>query len=207
MTPEAATSSGVAFTAPDDGDMRGDPAARRRVSDRLGIPASWATVDQVHGRRAVRVDRAGTAGAADGLVTTVPRLPVAIFTADCLGVVMTAPGAVGVAHAGWRGLSAGILEATVDLMEEAGAAPTAAYLGAGIGPCCFEVGEEVAELFPEDVSSTTWGSTSVDLVSAAGRRLGPLRLEADGRCTACQGGPSHRASATEVRMAAVGWLP
>lgn len=199
---------GVAFTAPSDGDMRSDPDARRRVSDRLGIAARWATVDQVHGSEVVQVTRPGRNGRADGMVTTVPGLAAAVFTADCLGVVLQGPGAVGVAHAGWRGLAAGVLESTSEQMEETGAPVEAADLGPAIGPCCFEVGEEVAELFPEDLSETKWGSVSVDLVSAALRRLpGGLETSVDRRCTACAGGPSHRRNATPLRMAAIGWLP
>lgn len=197
---------GVAFTAPADGDMRSDPDARRRVSDRLGIDARWATVEQVHGSDVVRVTRPGPSGRADGMVTTVPGLAAAAFTADCLGVVFHGPGAVGVAHAGWRGLAAGVLETTMKQMEELGAGPGHAALGPAIGPCCFEVGEEVAELFPDDLSETTGGSVSVDLVGAALRRLPGLKTAVDRRCTACAGGPSHRRDGTSQRMAAIGWL-
>src|SRR5690606_13220838 len=79
------TSDGVAFTSPEDGDLRGDPEARRRVSARLGIPEHWATLKQVHGATTVAVDRAGDVGEGDALVTAVPDLPLAVFTADCLG--------------------------------------------------------------------------------------------------------------------------
>lgn len=198
---------GVAFTAPADGDMRADPDARRRVSDRLGIAREWATVHQVHGPEAVEVTHPGVAGRADGMVTTVPGLPAAVFTADCLGVVLHAPGAVGVMHAGWRGLAAGVVEATVERMEKAAARPVRADLGPAIGPCCFEVGEEVAELFDEDICETSWGSTSVDLVGAALRRLEGVDARAVRRCTSCQGGPSHRRDGTSRRIAAIGWLP
>lgn len=198
--------AGAAFTGPSDGDMRGDSHARQRISRRLGIPSRWATVDQVHGDRVVVVEAPGPAGTGDGLVTTVPSLPLAVFTADCLGVVMIAPGTVGVAHAGWRGLAAGIVEATADLMAEAGSAPVAAHVGPGIGPCCFEVGNEVAVLFPEEVTATTWGTTSVDLGAAVEKRLTGVEVSVDGRCTACGGGFSHRRDATESRMAALGWI-
>lgn len=198
--------SGVAFTAPADGDMRADPEARRRVSERLGIQPGWATVHQVHGTEVVRVTRPGPNGRADAMVTTVPGLAAAVFTADCLGVVLHGPGAVGVAHAGWRGLAAGVLESTAKQMQEAGARPQRAHLGPAIGPCCFEVGEEVAELFPDDLSETPGGSVSVDLVSAALRRLPGLETSVDRRCTACEGGPSHRRDGSRSRMAALGWL-
>lgn len=197
---------GVAFTAPADGDMRSDQHARRRVSDRLGIDPRWATVEQVHGSEVVRVTRLGSNGPADGMVTTVPGLAAAVFTADCLGVVLHGPGTVGVAHAGWRGLVAGVLESTVERMEEAGGGPERADFGPSIGPCCFEVGEEVAELFPDDLSETAGGSVSVDLVGAALRRLPDLETSVDRRCTSCEGGPSHRRDGATRRMAAIGWL-
>lgn len=197
---------GSAFTGPADGDMRADPASRRAVSDRLGITSGWATVTQVHGGHALRVERPGTAGEADGMVTTRSNLPLAVFTADCLGVVLAGPASVGVAHAGWRGLAAGILEATVGLMQRVDGPPRTAALGPSIGPCCFEVGDEVAELFPDDVATTSWGTTSVDLAGAAARVLTGVELSRDRRCTACGGGFSHRANATQARLATLGWL-
>lgn len=197
---------GHAFTGPEDGDMRAGLGARRRVSERLAIASDWATVDQVHGAEVVTVARPGPAGSADGLVTVVEELPLAVFTADCLGVVMSGPGTVGVAHAGWRGLACGVIEATGERMAEMGCAPGCAFIGPGIGPCCFEVGPEVAERFPEDLARTTWGTTSIDLVAAARRRLAGLPVEEDGRCTACGGGFSHRRDGTAQRMAALGWV-
>lgn len=198
--------TGVAFTGPSEGDMRADLEARRAVALRLGVGERWATVDQVHGGDVVVVDRPGSAGPADAVVTTVPGLPLAVFTADCLGVVLTGPDVVGVAHAGWRGVAAGVLESTLDVMAEHGRGPVLAHIGPAIGPCCFEVGDDVASLFAGDERMTSWGTTSVDLVSAARRRLGGIDVDSDGRCTACGGGPSHRRDGTSERLAAIGWL-
>lgn len=197
---------GSAFTGPDDGDMRGDDGARRAVADRLGISPDWATLTQVHGGRALQVQRPGPAGEADGMVTTRPGVPLAVFTADCLGVVVAGSGGVGVAHAGWRGLAAGVLQATIELMDRVDAPPRTAAIGPAIGPCCFEVGEEVAELFPDHVSTTTWGTTSVDLAGAAAGILDGLEVTVASLCTACGGGFSHRATETSSRQAALGWL-
>ena len=196
---------GVAFTWSDDGDMRSDLDARRKVSVQLGIDSDWATLNQIHGAEVHRVSHSGIVGDGDALVTTIPRLPLAVFTADCLGVVFTAPGAVGVAHAGWRGLQRGVLEATAAQIASLGFDTVTAHVGPAIGPCCFEVGEEVASAFREDVGMTTWGTTSVDMVSAAQRRLG-FEVVSDGRCSRCGGGWSHRRDGTTSRMAAVGWL-
>lgn len=152
------------------------------------------------------VDRPGEAGDGDALVTSVPGLPLAVFTADCLGVVLHSPGSVGVAHAGWRGLAAGVLDSTIRLMEESGTVPTWAQVGPGIGPCCFEVGDDVADVFPDEVSTTTWDTRSVDLRAAATRLLAGIDVTVDPRCTACSGGFSHRRNGTSARMAALGWL-
>jgi polyphenol oxidase len=199
---------GVAFTLADDGDVRADPDARRRVSVELGVSDDWATVRQVHGSEVVGVAAPGSAAEADGMVSTVPGLPLAVFTADCLGVVITAERGVGVAHAGWRGMVAGVLKRTVEVMCDMGLTPLAAYVGPHIGPCCFEVGPEVAERFPGSRSSTNRQTTSVDLLDAARRQLDPLPLWDAGSCSAHDPGHhSHRHSGTPARMAAIGWAP
>lgn len=198
--------SGVAFTEAADGDQKGD-SARVSVSDELGIPSQWATVTQVHGDRVLRVDRPGVAGKADGLWTDRPELPVAVLTADCFGVVLVAPGAVGVAHAGWRGVRSSVPSLLHDEMSAAGHAPDRAYVGPGIGACCFEVGPEVAEEFPGGLRETTWGTESVDLVSVIDRQLDRTEVFHLGGCTMHESlWFSHRRDATRQRMAAIGWL-
>jgi polyphenol oxidase len=201
-------SSGVAFTLAEDGDVRADHEARRRVSALLGISPEWATVGQVHGAKVLEVTSPGRAGEADALVTRLPGLPLAVFTADCLGVVVTGGGGVGVAHAGWRGMADDIVVRLVEFMVDVGIEPRSAHIGPGIGPCCFEVGPEVAERFPDEAATTTWDTMSVDLVAGAVRRLAPLPVWVSGRCTRHEAGHhSHRADATTSRMAAIGWLP
>ena len=197
---------GVAFTWVGEGDMRGDPAAHGRVSRQLGVGDAWATVEQVHGAEVATPTEPGAHGPADAVVVTRTGLPAAVFTADCLGVVLRGERGAGVAHAGWRGLAAGVIEATRSALERAGAPPTHAYIGPGIGPCCFEVGPEVAERFGPDVRRTTWGTPSVDLAGAAARRLTDLEVWEDGRCTMCEGGLSHRRTGDPARMAAIGWV-
>lgn len=110
-------------------------------------------LDQVHGADVVRL-RADwhddNAPKADAAVSTNPDLAVAILVADCLPVLFTAPGGVAGAHAGWRGLAAGVLENTVaELCAATGCEPrdVKAWLGASIGPQAFEVGPDVVEAF------------------------------------------------------------
>lgn len=189
---------GVVFTTADDGDMRRDRAARQRV----GLGSDWATVRQVHGASIAEVDSAGDHGDADGLVTGVRGLPLAVFTADCLGIVIHGPDRVAVVHAGWRGVNAGVVETAVDRFGPV----ESVHIGPHIRSCCFEVGPEVAAVFGDDLSTTSWGTTSVDLASAVRRRL-PVAPEVVDHCTRCgDDSHSHRRDATPARMAAIGWL-
>jgi YfiH family protein len=107
--------------------------------------------------------------------------------ADCLPVLLAAPGAVGAAHAGWRGLAGGVLEATVGaLCEAAGCAPgqLQAWLGACIGPRRFEVGADVLQAFGADAASDSPrfrrhvpGKWLADLPGLARDRLQALGLQ------------------------------
>lgn len=202
------SSSGVAFSEASDGDLRGDLEARSRISNELGISDSWATVRQVHGGDVLRVGSPGRAGHADALWTTVPDLPLAVFTADCLGVVLRADDAAGVAHAGWRGADAGVVANLRREMSEAGHEPTRGAIGPGIGACCFEVGPEVAALFPDHTVETTWGSPSVDLSASIGDQLEGIDLWLVGGCTHHEDRWfSHRRDGSLDRLATIGWLP
>jgi polyphenol oxidase len=140
-----------------------DPAAvaenRRRFSERLdGARPVW--LQQVHGHRVVRADAVsagGPAPQADAAWTDQPGVACVVQVADCLPVLFaTADGrAVAAAHAGWRGLAGGVLEATVDaLCVGAGARPAdvQAWLGPCIGADAFEVGAEVREAFAADAA-------------------------------------------------------
>lgn len=189
---------GVVFTTAADGDMRRDATARQRV----GLGSDWATVRQIHGAAIAEADHPGDHGDADGLVTEVRGLPLAVFTADCLGIVIHGPSRAAVVHAGWRGVHAGVVEAAVDGFGRV----ESVHIGPHIRSCCFEVGPEVAVHFGDDLSTTSWGTTSVDLVSAVSRRL-PVTPEVVDRCTRCGDDAfSHRRDRTEARMAAIGWL-
>ena len=199
--------SGVAFTSAADGDMRHDAGARSRASRALGIPKDWATVKQVHGSHVIEATEPGQQGNGDGLWTRRSDLPLAVFTADCFGVVIHADGAVGVAHAGWRGVASGVVGAMTAAMQAAGHEPRRAEVGPGIGPCCFEVGGEVGEIFVEDGAKTTWGTPSVDLVSALSAQLGQIDVWLAGRCTMHEGDWfSHRENQARERLAAIGWI-
>lgn len=196
----------VVFSDAGDGDLRSDAGARRELSHRAGIVSEWATVTQVHGSVVVRVSASGQAGEADALWTVEPGLPLAIFTADCLAVALQASGAAGIAHAGWRGAAAGVVSELRAAMSGAGFEPERAFVGPGIGPCCFEVGTEVGERFPHYLSRTSWGSASVDLHGSVRDSLADLDVWSADICTKHEPGWfSHRSDATPSRQAGITW--
>lgn len=198
---------GVVFSEGFEGDMRQDESARRHLSEAAGAPREWATVRQAHGNLIKRVHEPGPAGTADGLWTTQHNLAVSVFTADCFGVVLMAPDAVGVAHAGWRGSRSGVVERLRGEMFGAGHQPTSAAVGPGIGHCCFEVGPEVLREFPGSASSTSWKTESVDLRAVLKDQLAGLDTWFSRVCTYHdEGFFSHRSNKTEKRLAALGWL-
>lgn len=125
-------------------------ANRQRLRELL--PAEPAWLRQVHGVRVIDAAGAGPAAQApeaDASISTRPGVVCAIMTADCLPVLLADEDGrvVGAAHAGWRGLAAGVLQATVQAMREAGAGRVLAWLGPAIGPREFEVGEDVVRAF------------------------------------------------------------
>lgn len=132
------------------GDESGHVAQnRRRFLEAAALPKPPVWLQQVHGIN-VLVDPAATSGLqpADGIVCTQPGSVAAVLTADCLPVLFasTHDSAVAAAHAGWRGLAAGILEMTVRAMRTR-PADILAWLGPAISQPAFEVGGEVREQF------------------------------------------------------------
>jgi YfiH family protein len=133
-----------------------DPAnvAFNRAIIKGRLPSEPAWLSQVHGTAVVRADRIGRGEVpvADASIAAMPGAVCAIQTADCLPVLLAnrTGTVVGAAHAGWRSLAGGVLEATVDAMRaEAGAegGEIIAWLGPAIGPQEFEVGEDVLAAF------------------------------------------------------------
>lgn len=214
-----------------------DPQAVAHHQALLGrwVPARPVWLHQVHGREVVRLGPAeAAAGAAprpaDASVTTEPGVACAVMVADCLPVLMVAGGrarrpAVAAAHAGWRGLAAGVLEATLAaLCEAAGAAPgdLEAWLGPCIGPRAFEVGDDVRAAFgggrPGRAAARFTprgpehpGKWLADLPGLAHDRLraaGVGRLQSAARCTVEERSRyfSYRRDGRTGRMAALVWI-
>jgi YfiH family protein len=170
-----------------------------------GLP--WATVRQVHSPKVVEA-RSELLGQgppearppladADGIVTAEPGLLLAVLTADCVPVLLADPvgRVVGAIHAGWRGLAAGVLERGMEAMVQAGASleRSVALVGPAIGPCCYEVGPEVAsavrERYDRAAATSRDGAMAIDTAAAAVQALeaaGVGSIRAAGECTAHQ---------------------
>ena len=164
----------------------------------------------MHGAGVVVATGPGHLGDADALVTATPGLAIAVRTADCAPIVLLGEVAVGVVHAGWRGILAGVIPAALDAMAALGAGPVRAVLGPCIHAECYEfqpadLDPLVAALGPSVRGTTSWGTTALD-VPAAVRLLLPDVEDVD-VCTACSPAHwSHRARGERERQAAVAWI-
>ncbi len=198
---------------------------RRSLQEAAGLPNEPAWLVQVHGTAVVDLD-AATAGSAartsptaDAAVTGQPNTVCAILTADCLPVLFAndAGDRVGAAHAGWRGLAAGVIESTVAALG----VPThtlMAWLGPAIGPQHFEVGAEVRDEFLIDDPGSAGafarnerGRFMADLFVLARQRLARLgidRVFGGTDCTYTHGDTyfSHRRDGPTGRQATLIWL-
>ncbi len=199
---------GAAFGTAREGDGRRDPAARRAISAALGIPTEWASLSQVHGAHVFRAVAPGMLGKGDGAFTTVPGLPLTVATADCVPVILEGSEVAAVVHAGWRGATAGVLLRALEAIAAAGLTVQRAAIGPAIGPCCYEVGDEVAARFPGFTAHTTWGTRSVDLSGYLASQLPDLAVWRSDACTYTTGSlHSWRLDRTRQRQVAVAWLP
>lgn len=191
--------------------------ARRR--ELVDLPWTWLT--QVHGADVVTVTRPGEhAGArADAAVTAIPGAALAITTADCVPVVIYAGGyqAVGVAHAGWRGLLGGVVGATAAALRALGHEPHAAMLGPSICAAHYEFGEAdldtVAARWGDEVRATTAdGRPALDVEAGVRIALASEGIETilpdHSTCTAEDAANfwSFRARGESGRIATVAWL-
>jgi hypothetical protein len=186
---------------------------RRKLRSLLPAEAAW--LRQVHGNRVVDVDAENGDRVADGALTRKPRRVCAVMIADCMPVLFTdeAGTTVAAAHAGWRGLATGVLEATVDAMRVP-PQKLLAWLGPAIGPSVYEVGEDVRLALPEHAnafSPTRPGHWLLDLYAVARQKLqskGLSRISGGGFCTYSDPARffSYRRDRGSKRMAAIIWL-
>jgi polyphenol oxidase len=233
MSTRAGGVSAAPFDSANLGRSVGDDAAavaenRRRFAAALdGAEPCW--MNQVHGVRVLRLARGAVAERveADAAITTEPGLACTVMVADCLPVLFAAPGGrgVGAAHAGWRGLAAGVLDATVaGLAEAAQCAPSeiAAWLGPCIGPRAFEVGADVLAAFgatseapgerfvhrPRPDGAPRWLADLAGLARDRLRARGLIRISGVDACTVEDRSRffSFRRDGVTGRMAAAVWV-
>lgn len=204
------------------GDHVGDqPAhvAENRARVAAHLPAAPLWLSQVHGVRVVDAALAADGEQADAALVRIPGRVCAVMTADCLPVLFCHRGGqvVAAAHAGWRGLAGGVLEATLAAMAVPGN-EVMAWLGPAIGPTAFEVGDDVRTAFagadPAAASAfaaATPGKWLADLYALARlrlRRCGVTAIYGGDRCTVSEPGLffSHRRDRVTGRMASLIWL-
>jgi YfiH family protein len=198
---------------------------RRRLRAAAGLPAEPVWLSQVHGTTvadldaAAELDASRLSGPADAAFTRRRGRVCAILTADCLPILLAAESAdvAAAAHAGWRGLAGGVIEATVRALQVA-PEKLMAWLGPVIGPGHFEVGAEVREaLLAGDpganaaFAANARGRYMADLGALARRRLAALgvgRVYGGGQCTYADETRyfSHRRDGVTGRQATLIWL-
>lgn len=172
---------------------------RAEVADVVGVPARrWHLMHQVHGAAVGVVTDQTPEGyelpEVDGIVTTQAGRPLVVQVADCVPVLLAGPTAIGVAHAGRRGVEAGVVDRVISHLAALGDPPTevVAAIGPAVGGCCYEVPEavqqQVLDVTPEAAAITTWGSPSLDLRAGVRAQLATagVRVVADApACTRC----------------------
>lgn len=164
-------------------------------------PAGVRLLRQVHSSRVLEAGAGCDAGEGDALMTNERGVWLGVKTADCVPVLLADAGgrAVAAVHAGWRGTRSGIVQAAVEqLRSRYGVTPEALYaaIGPSIGPCCYEVGEEVARQFPARMLRRGSARPYLDLWmanEAALREAGvpESQVEVARACTCCRPGDFH----------------
>jgi YfiH family protein len=190
---------------------------RRRLTDALGLDPEMVVIGrQVHGAElAVHHGPQNPSPWAapgpepphvDGHVVDQPGIAAAVFVADCLPIAVAGEGGLAMLHGGWRGLAGGIVGAGVEQV-----AGSAAVIGPGIGPCCYEVGDEVLAAFTPLGEGIADGRM-LDLEAVARvllERAGVTEIEDAGICTSCNQDLffSHRGGGPETgRQAGIAWI-
>ncbi len=199
---------------------------RFELQRQLGANLSWQWLQQVHGNAVVEAVGGNDTPTADAVYTSVPGIACCVLTADCLPILVADKNGkeVAVAHAGWRGMAAGVIENTIRRLR-APAEELVAWLGPAIGPCHFEVGPEVLDSFIAGLDSEparaaiarcfkptgVEGKTMADLYALARyklKHLGLAHISGGNYCTVCDEDLfySYRRDGATGRMATVIFL-
>jgi polyphenol oxidase len=221
--------SAFPFATLNAGRSNGDASECVRENERiilraLGLADRVARLRLEHGARVLRPDGPGAYGPADALLTGDPGLVLWFTVADCVPVTISAGSWRAHGHCGWRGTVAGLLEAMAAALAESSGAPPAdmrAWIGPGIGNCCYEVGPEVTARFhraairsASPVLGRPQTGTFLDLRAEIALRLDRLGLSpeaivGDASCTSCEPARffSHRRDGIPTgRLAALSFL-
>lgn len=209
-------------------DPQAVQANRALLNTNLPKPPIW--LNQVHGTTVFDADQPFEINAqhhvptADAAVTTQTERPLAILTADCLPIVIAnhSGTVLGVAHAGWRGLAEGVLEATLQAMQQATPAMQnwSAWVGPGIGTKAFQIGQDVYNTFvkqsaayavfftPDPRDPSKWFADLAGLACHRLSSLGAQSIYQSQRCTVTEAQQffSYRREGRTGRMATVAWL-
>jgi YfiH family protein len=164
-------------------------AFRKLVSEPSTLQLSWPR--QIHSSVLLEAEREGCCGDGDAIHTDKSGVALSVVTADCLPIVVAGPSHLTTIHAGWRGLAGHLIEKTLDeLNEEPG--KVCAWIGPAIGPCCYEVGPDVANQVvaasSPEVELSRHPRPYLDLTKAAAvqlTRAGVRNLRTVPVCTRC----------------------
>lgn len=193
------TDSGVDFRLPETGDVFTD--RQKQALDEIGIDAGRVmNIRQVHERNVIRVKEEDCCSLsdglleADGMITDISHVTLAVRTADCVPVFLydSAARCIGLVHAGWKSARQNIVSRAVEMMGEMFGARVQhikAVFGPSIHHCCFQVNQEFCDIFPNEVRARD-GKWFLDLSSVNRRQLLDSGLRSEnivdcGRCTCC----------------------
>jgi len=218
-TLECGLAAKVLSTISEDGNLSiSQPKGQLHQTQQKLIDAPWAYLKQVHGGNIFRIKKPGDYQGAegDGMISTESGIPMAIQVADCAPVALICETPViGIIHAGWRGLLAGIVQNACTEMRRLGGDPTIAVVGPCIYPKHYEFGSVelkhmMGEFGPTVESVTEVGTPALDIpevVKIALMRENILDIRFIGECTASsEKFWSHRAGGDIERQAMVAWL-
>ena len=218
-TLECGLTAKVLSTDSHDGNLSiSQPSDQLHLTQRKLIDAPWCYLKQVHGGKIIRIRNSGDSQGeeGDGMISTTSGIPMAIQIADCapIALICETP-VIGIIHAGWRGLLAGIVQNACTVMGELGGHPTTAIVGPCIYPKHYEFGSVelkhmTREFGPTVESETLVGTPALDIpetVKIALRRNNVLDTHFIGDCTASSEKHwSHRVGGDKERQAMIAWL-
>lgn len=218
-TLECGLTAKVLSTDSHDGNLSiSQPVDQLHLTQRNLIDAPWSYLKQVHGGEIIKIRNSGDCQGAegDGMISSTSGIPMAIQVADCAPIVLICETPViGIVHAGWRGLLAGIVENACSEMGKLGGHPTTAVVGPCIYPEHYEFGSVelkymTREFGPTVESETIEGTPALDIPETANialRRNNVFDTYFIGGCTASSEKHwSHRVGGDKERQAMVAWL-